>query len=652
LTAYLPDGPVSPVTPSALGGAAAVWRRIVRRPLFVISLTFLLAVIIASIAAPLLAPYPPLATNFSIAFEGPSAQHLLGTDELGRDVLSRLLYGGQSTLLVTAEACLVAIVLGTVAGLVSGMRPGRVDSVIGRGADVIMAMPAIIILLVVLSVFSNNLYAAMLAFGFILAAGPYRVVRAATISVRNELYIDAARVAGLSRPSIMIRHVLPRVTGPVVIQAALVSAVALVAGAGLAFLGLGVRPPTPSWGSMVAEAASAIDQQPWLLVPTGGIIALTVLALGLIGDGVRDAITETWTGGVAPHAAASTRIRARAPEPGTVTPSEAPDPDALLSVRSLSVRLSRDGVAVPVVDSVSFDIQPGEAFGVVGESGCGKTMTARALMGLLPAGAWVAGGQIVFEGTELTALPSGERARLRGRRIAMISQDAMASLDPAWRVGGLIAESVRRHEGLKRARARQRVLELLDMVGIPDPARTAHLYPHELSGGMAQRAALARALAGRPRLLIADEPTTALDVTVQSEVLDLLRQVQQQEQMSILLVTHDWGVVADLCRRAMVMYAGQVVEQATVDSVFAAPLHPYTVGLLQANPFLAKPRTRLNAIPGNVPPPGAWPAGCHFNPRCPYAADDCRSQPVALGSFGEDRSARCLHTDQVVVSRS
>lgn len=649
MTAYLPAGPVTPVASSTSGGPASIWRRLIRRPLFVISLAFLLVVIIVCIAAPMLAPDPPDATNFSVAFQGPSAQHLLGTDQLGRDVLTRLLYGGQVTLLVTAEACLVAIALGTAAGLVAGMRPGWVDSVTGRVADVIMAMPAYIILLVVLSVFSNNLYAAMLAFGIILAAGPYRVVRAATISVRNELYIDAARVAGLSRLGIMARHVLPRITGPIVIQAALVSAVALVAGTGLAFLGLGLRPPSPSWGSMVSEAASAIDQQSWLLVPTGGLIALTVLALGLIGDGLRDAIAESWSAGDAPRALLS--VRSRAPEPGTAVPAEVPDPDAVLSVRSLSVELSSDGAAVPVLDSVSFDIRPGEAFGVVGESGCGKTMTARALMGLLPAGARVSGGQIVFEGRDLTALQPGEMARLRGRRMAMIFQDAMASLDPAWRVGALVAESVRRHEGLNRAKARQRVLELLDMVGIPDPVRAAGLYPHEMSGGMAQRVGLARALAGHPRLLIADEPTTALDVTVQSEVLDLIRQIQQREQMAVLLVTHDWGVVADLCRRAMVMYAGQVVEQAAVETVFAAPLHPYTVGLLQANPSLAKPRTRLTAIPGSVPPPGAWPSGCHFNPRCAYAADDCRSRPIPLDSFDGDRTARCLHTDQVAVSR-
>jgi peptide/nickel transport system permease protein len=652
LTTFTADTEPTTGPASTSAGARPVLRALIRRPLTAISLAFLLLVIIAVIAAPLIAPDQPLTTNFDNVLQGPSLHHLLGTDELGRDILTRLLYGGRVTLVVTAEACAVAIFCGTTAGLVAGIRAGWTDAVIGRTADVLMAMPAIIILLVVLAVFHENLYAAMLAFGLILSAGPYRVVRAATITVRHELYIDAARVAGLPGRSIMLRHLLPRVTGPVIIQAALVSAVALVTGTGLAFLGLGTQPPNPSWGSMVAEAASAIDQQQWFLVPTGGIIALTVLALGLIGDGVRDAIADSWAADGAQQPAGPVRRRARAALSAQDRQPEQPDPAALLSVRSVTVDVVGKGSPVTVVDSVSFDIKPGEAFGLVGESGCGKTMTARALMGLLPAGARVAGGRIVFDGTELTGLAPAEMARMRGKRIAMISQEPLVSLDPTWRVGNLIAESARRHEELGRRQARARVLELLELVGIPNPARTARLYPHELSGGMAQRAALARALTGRPKLLIADEPTTALDATVQAEVLDLLRQIQKTEQMSILLVTHDWGVVADLCTRAMVMYAGQVVEQAEIGAVFATPLHPYTAGLLDANPVLAEPRTRLNAIPGSVPLPGTWPTGCRFSPRCSYVTDECRGQPVALAQFGGDRSARCLHSDEVVVSRS
>jgi peptide/nickel transport system permease protein len=245
-------------------------------------------------------------------------------------------------------------------------------------------------------------------------------------------------------------------------------------------------------------------------------------------------------------------------------------------------------------------------------------------------------------------MPDRDFGRLRGSALAYVSQEPQASLDPCFTVGSQLSEVIRRHDRVSRSAARARMAELLRQVELPDPLRAARSYPHELSGGMAQRVALALALAGRPKLLIADEPTTALDVTVQAEMLALLRRLQRETGMAILLITHDWGVVADICDRTMVMYAGQVVERGSAQDLFDRPLHPYTLGLLRSHPSLARAGQPINALSGRVVQPGAWPAGCRFAPRCGFADDACQAGPVLLTEHGVGRQARCLHTEQVV----
>jgi peptide/nickel transport system permease protein len=316
-------------------------------------------------------------------------------------------------------------------------------------------------------------------------------------------------------------------------------------------------------------------------------------------------------------------------------------------VRGLTVAFTTGSRDIPVVQDVSFDLEPGEALGLVGESGCGKTVTARSLLGLLPAGGHVTAGSALFGGLDLAAASEREFARVRGKMIALISQDPMSGLDPSFRVGSQLAEVIRRHSPLTRGQARARAIELLGMVNLPDPEDTLSRYPHELSGGMAQRVSIALALAGNPRLLIADEPTTALDVTVQAEILALLRDLRERLAMAIILVTHDWGVLADLCDRAMVMYAGQVVEAASVQEIYASPRHPYTEALLAANPHLAPVTGTLPAIPGAVPPPSTWPAGCHFLPRCRYATKECGSRTIPITAPAPGRLTRCIHVDML-----
>ncbi|MCM2424705.1 dipeptide/oligopeptide/nickel ABC transporter permease/ATP-binding protein [Streptomyces sp. RKAG337] len=624
--------------------------RVVRRPSGAAAIGWLVLLTAATAGASFTAPRGPLDQDLGHVLAGPSGGHLLGTDNLGRDLLSRLLFGGRSTLLAVAESLLVYLVIGTVLGLASGYLGGWVDWLVTRTADLMFALPGIIIVLVVLSVFPGNLHAAMITFGVLGSPGLIRILRSQTLGIREELYVAAAKVAGLTRSQILRRHVLPRMTSMVIVQAALFSAIVVTIQAGLGFLGLGAQPPNPSWGGLVADASQAIDRDPWMLVPAGIPLVITVIALGLLGDAIRDAAIEGWS--VSKMAAPQGRTvpAARAPE-ATGSPVEGggePDARALLSVRNLSVEIG----GIPVVQGVSFDVMAGETLGVVGESGCGKSVTALGVLGLVPGGGRVAGGQVVFDGVDLAGSPA-ELARVRGSGIAYVSQEPMVALDPTFPVGRQLAEAVRRHSRTDRrttrAAAHRRVIELLTMVNIPDPAAVAGRYPHQLSGGMAQRVAIALALAGDPKLLIADEPTTALDVTVQAEILTLLRGLQAGTGMAVLIVTHDWGVVADLCHRSVVMYAGQVVEQADVESMFALPLHPYTAGLLAANPHLAGGGEPLPTIPGTVPAPRDWPQGCRFAARCSLVTDACAAAPVALTRPVPDRLTRCVHSQQLLV---
>ena len=309
----------------------------------------------------------------------------------------------------------------------------------------------------------------------------------------------------------------------------------------------------------------------------------------------------------------------------------------LLSVRDLSVAFGRN----TVVEGVSFDLAPGEILGVVGESGSGKSVTALSIMRLIPAPGRVT-GRIDFAGQDLMALPEARMREIRGRDIAMIFQEPMTSLNPVFTCGDQVMEALVHHRGLDRAGARAEALKLLKLVEIPSAERRLDDYPHQLSGGMRQRVMIAMALACRPKLLLADEPTTALDATIQAQILDLLRGLQRELGMAVVLITHDLGVVSEVAHRVLVMYAGRVVETSPAAEVFARPLHPYTEGLLASIPRLEGPIERLDAIPGQVPTPDAMPAGCRFAPRCRYAEPACAASPPPLAPRGEGRAAACI----------
>lgn len=659
---------LAPVTQSGQHFGKQVLREARHRPLACCAAIFLVALVVSCAFAGLVAPYGPEAEDLFHILNGPSAAHLLGTDELGRDVLSRLLYGGRVSLLAAGESVLTFTVVGLPIGLISGYVGGGLDRGIMWVADIVLSLPTIIILLVVAAVLHGDA-PLMISLGVIASPVLIRVTRSATLSVRQELYVKAAEILGLPRRQVLRNHVLPRVLPTVLVQLTVFASAAVVIESALGFLGLDATPPAPSWGSMVAEAATVIDQSQWMIVTTGLTIALTALSLGLVGDAIREVSTG--------QSLAKPKARDRARNPLNVTAprsgqgagkvrhdleiagaragadAEIPFPerdDVLLSVKDLAVSVRTAVGELSLVDRVTFDVQRGECLGVVGESGCGKTMMALAILGLLPDGCRISGGRVWFDGTDVSSLPKKARKDLRGRGIGFISQEPMQALDPGVTIGSELREVIRRNRHMTRRAARKEAIRLLEQVRIPNPDAVARQYPHELSGGMAQRVCIALALTGQPKLLIADEPTTALDVTVQAEVLDLLSTLRAETDMAVLLISHDWGVIADSCDNATVMYAGEVAEWGSVPDILGHPLHPYTEALLAANPHLISTGP-LTTIPGSVPPPGQWPEGCRFAARCAYRGEDCTIAAVEARSVGPQRATRCLYPERVGTSR-
>jgi peptide/nickel transport system permease protein len=553
-------------------------RAVIRRPLLAVALVVIVGVTLAVIFAPVLAPYPPLAQDLLGANAGPSAAHPLGTDGLGRDVLSRLLYGGQPALGGVAVAVAVFAVVGMLLGILSGYLGGWVDRVIVAVLDVMLSVPAIILMLAVLAIFNSDVFAAMVVLGLFASANLARVIRSSCLALREELFVDAARVSGLGPFSIMVRHILPGLFGQLIIQMSLFAGIALGVQTGLGFLGLATPAPAPSWGGLVGEASQVMRQHPSFLFITGGVIAIMAISFGLLGDGLRDVVADR-------------RRATGAGRPAPVRPpGSAPEGDALLVVRDYSIAFATDRGDRTVVDGVAFTVARGEILGLVGESGSGKTMTALSLLGLLPENGAVTTGGAWLDGRLVSPAADAELREIRGHEIGLVSQEPMVALDPHFTIGAQLREVVGRVGDVGRARpaVHARALALLADVRMRDPEDVLRRYPHELSGGMLQRVVIAMALAGSPRLLLADEPTTALDVTVQAEILDLLRLLRDERGMSVILVTHDLGVVADLCDRAIVMEKGRIVEEATVDSLFASPQHPYTRKLLESTPNIVR----------------------------------------------------------------
>ncbi|MFC8361296.1 dipeptide/oligopeptide/nickel ABC transporter permease/ATP-binding protein [Streptomyces griseorubiginosus] len=645
-----------PQRPRPRGALAAAARTALRRPPVLIAAGWLVLVVVTSLLAGVIAPHDPLKQDLDHRLKGPSGTYLLGTDELGRDLLSRLLHGGGSLLVAALIPVVVAFLLGVPAGLLAGYVGGWADRVSDFVVNVLFAIPALVIVLAVAVVANNNLPVMTVVFGVIVSGGIFRLVRASTQASRDLLYVDAARVSGVARRTILLRHILPNVLGPLIVQGFLLYSGAFLFLTSLSFLGLGFDPQEPSWGQLVFDASSHLDDDAWMMVPIGVVLISTVAALNYLGNSLlatlpsarRARLLTPWRRPqLPPDAAHGTAPKSQRTPAADETASA--DPEALLAVENLVVSFGTpEGEWQPVVDGVSFSVRRGQTLCLVGESGCGKTMTALATLGLLPSGG-AAAGSVRLAGQELLSLPEKEMAQVRGSQIALVSQEPMVALDPCFSVRSQLGEAVRLHRGGSRAEVRDRVLELLRLVGIPHAEAVARSYPHQLSGGMAQRVGIALALAGEPEVLIADEPTTALDPTIQAEILDLLRSLQDTLGLAVVLVTHDLGVVADIGDVAVVMYAGQVVEIGPTAELLAAPRHPYTRGLVEAIPEGAVRDRPLPTVPGVVPLPKDWPQHCRFSARCPQATDACRDAAIPLTVIDTDRSSRCIRTAEIAL---
>jgi peptide/nickel transport system ATP-binding protein/peptide/nickel transport system permease protein len=587
--------------------------------------------VILALAAPLLGLPDPVRQDVARRLAAPSADALLGRDEFGRDVLSRLIWGARTSLFVAAAATCIAGIVGTLLGLLGGWFRGVAEVATVRLADVILCFPPILLALLVVTVLGPGIGTLILMLSILYTPGFVRVAYGEILSAGNMDYVEAVRALGASTPRILARTILPNIAGPLLVQFSLTLAAAIVIESGLSFLGLGTVPPTPSWGLMIRGARATMDQAPLLLLWPCFVLTVTILAINTLCDALRD-----W---VDPRSARATSrtIGARL-LPGLVAP--AARDAAALSVRDLAVAIATPHGRIEPVAGVSFDLSQGETLAIVGESGSGKSLTATSLLGLLPPAA-SATGTAAFDGADLLSLDDAAMRRLRGNRIAMIFQDPMSSLNPVHTVGAQVAEACRAHRPLTASAARAEALALFRRVGIADPERRLDAYPHELSGGMRQRVMIAIAVANRPALLIADEPTTALDATIQAQILELLADLREDGGMALIFITHNLGIVAEIADRVVVMYAGCVVEQGPVAEVFATPLHPYTQALLAA-----VPRDDATPIPihGTVPPPHQFPAGCRFHPRCPRATAACR-QPQALRELKPGRLVACIHAE-------
>jgi peptide/nickel transport system permease protein len=559
----------------------SILRKLLKNPIGLASIVFLGAIVLISIFAPLLAQFDPNEPDIMKVLAAPGADHWLGTDSAGRDNLARLLFGSRTTLIAAALVSITAIIIGVPAGLIAGYYGGAFDLAANWVANMLMSLPALIVLLAARATLGPSIFYSMTIFGFLIAPGFFRLTRTATMSVRNELYLDAARVSGLSDVRIISRHILTVVRAPIIIHTAMVSGIAISLQSGLEFLGLG-DVDLVSWGVMLSEGFRNIFLAPLLILWPALTISLTIGALALLGNALRDALEDLSKPSIDSEKKEIVTSQYATTLPGRPTESH------LIDVQDIAIAYPDGSSGLKhVVHNVSFHVDRGEVLGIVGESGSGKTQTAFSILGLLPSNAEITGGAIYFGGEELLTSVNGEAKRadmslLRGKKIAYIPQEPMSNLDPNFKIGYQLVRPMVKILKISKAEAEKKAINLLEIVGINNPQRVFNSYPHQISGGMAQRVLIAGAVSCDPELLIADEPTTALDVTVQAEVLDLLRDLQKKFGMGMILVTHNFGVVADLCDRVLVMQHGRMVEKGDVRQILKSPAESYTKELLSS----------------------------------------------------------------------
>jgi peptide/nickel transport system permease protein len=586
-----------------------------------------------AIAGPLVWGHDARHVDVVHILRGSSGAHPLGTDNLGRDLLARVLVAARLSLLLALAATAVAAAIGIPWGALPTVLGRRGARLANASIDFSVAFPSVVLALFMCVVIGVGALAAVLAIGVAGAPSFARLTQTMAASAAGSDYVAAARVLGVSRTRVLFRHVLPNIAEPLILNVTLAVGSALLAIAGLSFLGLGVQPPDYDWGRLLEDGLPRIYITPWAALGP----AAAIVVAGVAFNGLGEALAR----------AASTRPMVRkgaGPRAAALAPAAAPAERSALEVADLTVTFPTPSGSIAPVRGVTLSVAPGEIVGIVGESGSGKSLTALAIAQLVPPPGQVAAERLELDGRDVRALPATERRRFLGTALAMVFQDPASSLNPALRVGRQLAEVAEVHAGARRRSAMRMAVERLRRVRIPSPERRARQFPHELSGGMRQRAMIGMGLMGEPRLIIADEPTSALDVTVQQRILRLLRQVSADTGAAVLFISHDMAVVAELCRRVLVMYAGLVVEELDVATLLSSPAHPYTRALLAAVPEMATERgSPLATIPGRPPDPHAVPEGCAFAPRCPVASERCRRERPPLETLAPGQRAACWH---------
>lgn len=609
-----------------------------------LSLIVLLVIALAAVFAAQIAPHNPL--EIFTARQAPSADFLFGTDDKGRDVLSRMIFGARYSLVIGLCSTALALVIGSIFGALAAVSSKVVNEIIMRIMDIIMSFPGIALAAVFVTVFGNSVFSLIVAIAFLYIPQIARVVAANVTSEYGKDYVRAVVVAGARAPWILAKHVVRNCLAPVVVFTILQVADAIVFEASLSFISAGIPEPTPTWGNILADARSGVLAGRWWQALFPGLaIMITVLCLNILSEGITDAMAapksavnidaDDLVGSreadkmVADpklaYAAQATSLSARLAELKEVEQHRTDrfmahtEVDPILVVEDLSIAFPRHG-DVDVIDHVSFVVRPRQTMGLVGESGCGKSITSLAVMGLLDPRARITSGRILYQGQDLLKMSAAEMNDLRGREIAMVYQDALSSLNPSM----LIRKQMRQ---LTRRGGTRSAEELLTLVGL-DPKRTLDSYPHELSGGQRQRVLIAMALTRDPKLIICDEPTTALDVTVQKQVIDLLNKLQKELGFAMVFVSHDLALVAEVANSITVMYAGQVVEQGPVNDILTSPIHEYTRGLLGSVLSIEAGGGRLHQVPGSVPSPRDFAAGDRFAPRSSHSDVSSSVRPV------------------------
>jgi peptide/nickel transport system permease protein len=619
------------------------WTRLSRNHLAVAGLLMVSFIFIFSLAAPLLPLDDPNATNLADRLKTPMQDgHLLGTDQLGRDMLSRLIWGARVSLFVGLVATAVAAVIGSCLGIMAGYYGKWLDNLLMRGIDMVMAFPYMLLALAIVATLGPGLMNALFAIAIVNIPFFARNVRGVAIGQAQSDYIAAARISGQSDLSILFTELLPNVMPVIIITISTTVGWMILETAGLSFLGLGAQPPQADLGSMLGEGRKVMITAPHEATIPGLVIFFLVIGINLLGDGLRDMLDPRLKSGNLIRPEARTAVSPRLlQDSGDHVPEPAGFP--ILKVARLSTWFKLQHTTYQAVNYVSFDMTAGECLGIVGESGSGKSVTALSILGLVasPPGE-ITSGTIHYRGENLITTSLRDLQQLRGNRISYVFQNPLTSLNPLLTVGDQLAETIRRHQSLSPAEIREKVIHLLQQVQIPIAHERAAAYPHELSGGMRQRVVIAMALANAPEIIIADEPTTALDVTIQAQVLGLIKQLRQKTGLSLLFISHDFGVVSEVCDRVMVMYAGRVVETGPTDAVINHPLHPYTQKLIACVPKLGESGRNIQAIPGMAPAVNNLPEGCAFAQRCDMVAPVCREQHIPLKPVETDRAVRCI----------